>query len=206
MAKILRILLLGLFVLLAGGCDQVTAFVKNMQAPGAFPDDMVNLMTNSVPVSGGRITYPRLAISLTNTRTVNEIGLGPADCGHFKITVWQSNTVKEHKEFDACALQKDESGRYHIDHFANVAYMLNIGGKWQTVEQFGGQQTPDYQAMSVHWGEGPQVAQFFLPPTWLTSTQTDAQARLVETFLAHIGVIGMSVDQRVWFYQIDQAS
>ena len=188
------------------GCDQVTAFVKNMQAPGGYPEDLKGLMAKSVPMVDNRITYPRLAVALTNTRETREIGVGMADCGHFKVTEWQSATVKQYHEFDACVTRQDEQQNYNIGNLENVGYMLNPHAQWVVVEKYNGNRSKDYQPMGIHWTEGPQVAQFFVPPAWIDSARSVSQTNMIETFLTYVGVYGNSVDPRVWFYQVDQSS
>lgn len=188
------------------GCAQVTALMNKMQAPGGFPADLQNLMAKSVPLLNNRMTYPRLAVALTDTRETREIGIGMADCGHFKITEWQTETVKQYLEFDACVTRQDEQQVYNLGNFENVGYMLNPHAQWAIVKKFGGNRSKDYQTMGVHWTEGPQAAQFFVPSLWIDSPRTAPQINLIESFLSYIGVYGTDVDPRVWFYQVDQSS
>jgi hypothetical protein len=192
---------------LISGCDQINGMVKAMQPTGGFPDDLQGLMAKSVPVASKRITYPRLAVAMTDTHESKVIGAGTADCGHFKITEWQSASAKQVREFDACVTRDDEKSRYHLNTIGSqIAYMTNLNDQWAGIERFDDLKQPDYQPLGTHWTDGPKVAQFFLPPTWLSAEQSAPESNLVQLFLSHVGVVGSTVDPRVWFYQIDQSN
>lgn len=206
MRQAVRFILCFLAFFVLPGCDQVTAFVKNMQAPGGFPDGLQNIMSKSVPVTDRKLTYPRLAVALTNTHESREIGAGMADCGHFKVTEWQSESIKQYLEFDACIARTDEQQLYGANGLQPKTYMYNLGSSWAFIEQSSYHRTSDYQPMGVHWTEGPAVAQFFLPPAWINAQQTKPQINLIESFLSFVGVNSDPVDPRVWFYQIDQST
>lgn len=194
-------------VLACAGCEQVQGLMKKMEAPGGFPDNLKGLMSKSVPLdSKRRVTYPRLAVALTNTRETREVAVGMADCGHFKVTEWQSETIKQYLEFDACITRQDEQQVYNLGNTESVAYMLNPHAQWVVVEKYNGNRGKDYQPMGTHWSEGPQVAQFFVPPAWIDPQKTASQINMIEAFLAHVGVYGTDVDPRTWFYQVDQSN
>lgn len=201
-------------------CAEIQAFSDKASKsdPVDFPAELTNLMSNSVPVVNKHLTYPRLAVSLTDTRQFSVPFLGIADHGHFKVTEWKSPTEMKVIEFNISLTKAKQESTFHTNLYDNIAYMDLSNDNWRSVEATGGNASSDFQPMNTHWFAGPEAAQFFVPPVWLPALKNtnsegrlfdgspvEIEASLIEAFLADVGVYGKTVDPRVWFYEVDQA-